>query len=159
MFMEELTMDFPLDDLMDEQACYDTLARVLHPQGLTCPRCQCPRMTIHRAHRAPVLDYRCKACGRVFNAFTGTILHRTQKRPSRIMLILRGIAQGVPTAQLARELGLSRWHLLEWRHRLQDHAARGRERKPLEDAVTEADEMYQNSGEKREKARKSRRSA
>ena len=39
------------------------------------------------------------------------------------MLILRGFAQGVPTAQLARELGCDRKHLLELRRRLQDNAA------------------------------------
>ena len=64
------------------------------------------------------------------------------------MLILRGIAQGVPTAQLARELGCDRKHLLALRHRLQDHAARWLDRNPLDDEVVEADEMYQNAGEK-----------
>ena len=32
-------MDFPLDGLMDEQACYDRLVALLHPDGLACPRC------------------------------------------------------------------------------------------------------------------------
>ena len=65
------------------------------------------------------------------------------------MLILRGFAQGVPTAQLARELGCDRKHLLELRHRLmQDNAERWLDRNPLGDAVVEADEMYQNAGEK-----------
>jgi hypothetical protein len=35
------------------------------------------------------------------------------------VLILRGIAQGVPTAQLARELGIDRSHLLAQRHAIQ----------------------------------------
>jgi len=29
---------FPLDGLLDEQACYDFLLRLLHPDGLHCPR-------------------------------------------------------------------------------------------------------------------------
>ena len=152
-------MEFPLHELMDEQACYDKLVQVLHPQGLGCPRCPSNDMTIHRACRVPVRDYRCQACGRVFNAFTGTILQGTQKRPAQIMLILRGVAQGVSTRQLAREMGLSRWHLLELRHKLQANAAWGPDRTPLADAVTEADEMYQNAGEKRRSAPRSRRSA
>lgn len=152
-------MEFPLHELMDEQACYDKLVQVLHPEGLVCPRCRCCDETVHRARRAPVLDYRCKACGRVFNAFTGTILQGTHKPPSQIMLILRGVAQGVSTRQLAREMGLSRWHLLELRHKLQANAAAGRDRTQLPDAVTEADEMYQNAGEKRHSAPRSRRSA
>jgi hypothetical protein len=29
---------FPLDGLLDEQACYDFLLHILHPDGLHCPR-------------------------------------------------------------------------------------------------------------------------
>jgi hypothetical protein len=30
-------MTFPIQELMDEQKCYDYLLHVLHPQGLHCP--------------------------------------------------------------------------------------------------------------------------
>jgi hypothetical protein len=63
-------LDFPLIDLLDEQVFYDFLVDALHPNGLTCPACGGRHLTIHRAHRDPVLDYRC-ACGCVFNAWTG----------------------------------------------------------------------------------------
>jgi transposase-like protein len=142
-------MDFPLTDLMDQDACYHKLVDRLHPDGLPCPNCKTDQHTrVHRRHRAPVLDYRCTACGRVFNAFTATSLEGTHRRPAEIMLILRGFAQGVPTAQLARELGCDRTHLLELRHRMQDDAQRWLDRNPLGDEVVEADEMYQNAGEK-----------
>jgi hypothetical protein len=29
---------FPIDELMEEQACYDFLVKVLHPKGLCCPK-------------------------------------------------------------------------------------------------------------------------
>jgi hypothetical protein len=45
-----------------------------------------------------VLDYHCGRCHRVFNAGTGTALRGMQRQPAQIVLILRGIAQGVPTA-------------------------------------------------------------
>src|SRR3954466_3533657 len=142
-------MDFPLTDLMDQDACYHRLVTLLHPAGLTCPACKVSdHLRPHRRRRAPVLDYRCTACGRVFNAFTATPLEGTHRRPAEIMLILRGFAQGVPTAQLARELGCDRKHLLELRRRMQDDAARWLDRNPLGDPVVEADEMYQNAGEK-----------
>jgi transposase-like protein len=64
------------------------------------------------------------------------------------MLTLRGFAQGVPTAKLARELGCDRKHLLELRRHMQDNARRWLDRNPLADTVVEADEMYQNAGEK-----------
>ena len=153
-------MDFPIADLLDEDACYRRLVGLLHPDGLACPRCgRADRLGVHRRHRAPVLDYRCTACGRVFNAFTGTALHGTQRRPAEIVLILRGIAQGVPTARLARELGCDRMQLLALRHRLQGQAARWLDRNPLPDAAVEADEMYQNAGEKRRPAPRPRRPA
>jgi transposase-like protein len=142
-------MDFPLTDLMDQDACYHKFLALLHPDGLACPNCKTDgHLRVHRRHRDPALDYRCTACGRVFNAFTGTDLEGTHRRPAEIMLILRGFAQGVPTAQLARELGCDRKHLLELRRRMQGNAERRLDRNPLGDPVAEADEMYQNAGEK-----------
>src|SRR5690348_5804574 len=111
-------MDFPLTDLMDQDACYAKLVALLHPGGLSCPACAAgDRLRAHRRHRAPVLDYRGPRCGRVFDAFTGTGLEGTHRRPAELMLILRGFAQGVPTARPARESGRDREHLLERRRR------------------------------------------
>ena len=150
-------MDFPIAELMDEAACYAKLVAWLHPEGFACPRCrQADRMRVHRSHRAPVIDYRCGHCGRVFNAFTGTALHGVRRGPVELLLIIRGFAQGVPTAQLARELECERTELLALRHRLQDLAWRNRDRMPLDDEVLEADEAYQNAGEKRHPTRRSR---
>src|SRR6516165_11113175 len=142
-------MDFPIHDLMNEDACYQFLLDLLHPAGLRCPRCHTVEgFYTHRYFREPVLDYRCSHCGRVFNAWTGTPFQGTHWRPSQMVLILRGFAQGTSTAQLARELSCSRRHLLDLRHRLQAQARAGLDRTPLEDTVVEADEMYQNAGEK-----------
>jgi transposase-like protein len=145
-------MDFPLIDLMDQAACYARLVEALHPDGLSCPRCGSDRLGVHRRHRDPVLDYRCKACGRVFNAFTGTALQKTGRSPAELVLILRGFAQGATTARMARELGRDRMKLLGLRHKLQAHATAGLDPAPLPDAVAEADECYVNAGEKRHPA-------
>jgi transposase-like protein len=155
-----MAMDFPIGDLIDQAACYSTLLNRLHPGGLSCPRCGARNgLNVHRRNRDPVLDYRCRACGRVFNAFTGTVFDGTHRRPSELVLILRGFSQGVSTAQLAREQHASRWHLLELRHALQGNASNGLDHSPLPDQGVEADEMYQNAGEKRRKAQRPRRSA
>jgi transposase-like protein len=150
-------MDFPISEFMDEDSCYQKIVAVLHPDGLACPRCQCrDGFRVHRRTRDPVLDYRC-SCGRVFNAFTETVFHKTHRRPSEILLILRGIAQGTTTARLARELNRHRQHLLRLRHRLQEQALKAADPLPLDDTEVEADEMYQNAGEKRHPAHRSRR--
>ena len=150
-------MDFPITELMDEEACYAKLVTWLHPDGFACPRCrQGDRMAVHRRRRPPVLDYRCGHCGRVFNAFTDTALNGAKRRPSELVLIVRGFSQGVSTARLARELECDRSELLNLRHRLQDLAFRNRDRMPLDDEVLEADEAYQNAGEKRHSAPRSR---
>jgi len=147
-------MDFPILALLDEGACYHKLVALLHPGGLSCPRCgACDRLAVHRRHRAPLIDYQCGGCGRVFNAFTGTSLQGTQRPCAELLLVLRGVCQGVPTARLARELGCDRKHLLELRHRLQALAQRMAGRQlPLTDPEVEADEMFQNAGEKRRPA-------
>jgi transposase-like protein len=143
-------MDFSLIDYLDEEACYAQLVELLHVDGLACPTCGArEHLGVHRRRRAPVLDYQCAACGRVFNAWAGTFLQGTHRRPSAILMILRGVAQGEPTAQMARELGCDRGRLLGLRHRLQDHAFYRLDCNPLGDPVVEADEASINAGEKR----------
>lgn len=112
---------FSIQSLMDEQACYDYLVKVLHPQGLQCPQGHplAAGQGAHDCHRAPLLDYRCKTCGAVFNLFTGALWSKTRYSCATIVLILRGVAQGIPTAHLAGELGIDRAHLLEHRHEMQ----------------------------------------
>ena len=151
---------FPTFELWDEQKCYDWLVNKLHPRGLRCSRCQRPaaEARVHRRDRAPALYYRC-VCGRVYNAFAGTVWEGTQRACSQIIAILQGFAQGKPTAHLARELGTDRAQLLEIRHRVQNHALKGCPRDAVPDATTEMDEMYQNAGEKRSAAPRSGRSA
>ena len=55
-------------------------------------------------------------------------------------MVLRGIAQGVPTLQLAEELDLDYSALLGRRHQIQKQALEGG-RTGLPDQVVEADEM------------------
>ena len=154
-------MDFPILDLMDQEGCRQKLFDLLHPEGFACPRCGAREgLNVHRRHSdSPVVDYRCKACRRVFNRFTGTHWQGTHLSPAQILVILRGIAQGVPTAKLAREVGISRQHLLRLRHEIQARALAAVDRAPLPDDRTEADEMYQNAGEKRGATHRTRRPA
>ena len=112
---------WPITELLDEQACYDYLLGALWPDGLCCPRGhRLPlKQAPHDRHRAPILDYRCRQCGAVFNLFTGTLFAKTHYSCRLIVLLLRGIAQGVPTKHLAAELHIDRGCLLAPRHAIQ----------------------------------------
>jgi transposase-like protein len=144
-------MDFPILDLMDSDACYRYLLDLLHPDGLRCPGCRGDDFYAHDRHRDPVFDYRCRGCGAVFNAYTGTPFLKTHRSPAQLVLILRGICQGTPTAQLARELECDRKQLLALRHQLQGLAELAARRAgPVTGPTAEADEMFQNAGEKRD---------
>jgi transposase-like protein len=115
-------LSFPIDELLDEQRCYEFLLRTLHPDGLRCPQGHPlpPDQQPHDRHRAPIMDYRCRQCGAVYNLFTGTCWRKTRYPCRKIVLLLRGIAQGVPTKHLAEELRLDRSQLLERRHAVQE---------------------------------------
>jgi transposase-like protein len=117
-------MEFPITELMDDRACYEFLLGVLHPKGLRCPaghkvvRRQAP----HMSDRAPLVDYQCRMCGKVFNLFTGTLWSGTHYSCRQVVLIVRGFAQGVPTLHLTKELKLDYETLLNRRHGWQEQA-------------------------------------
>ena len=150
MRVEAIMIRFPITDLLNEQESYRFLLRVLHPSGLCCPHghplptSQCP----HMSDRAPVVDYRCRECGSVFNIFSNTIWVGTHYSCSKIVLILRGFVQGTSTLHLAGELGCDYSILLSYRHKMQNSALLNRDASPLKDMITEGDEMFQNAGEK-----------
>lgn len=66
---------FPIDELLSEEECYRYLKRSLHPEGLSrpngyeLPSDQAP----HDRRRAPIVDYRCRECGAVFNIWYGVV--------------------------------------------------------------------------------------
>ncbi len=144
-------MGFPIADRMAPDACYRFLLDLLRPGGPWCPRCRrADRAGVQARHRATALDYRCSHRGRVFDAFTGTPLQATRRSPAQWGLILRGIAQGTPTARLARERGCDRRHRLDLRHRLQGLAAEAAGRVGrVPGTEAEADEMFQGAGRRR----------
>lgn len=152
-------MDFPILDLMNPDACHQFLLDMLHPAGLHGPTCRrSDALAIHDRHRPPVFDSRCRHCGSVFNGFTGTPLQKTHRTPVQLVRILRGICQGTPTAQLARERRCDRKHLLTLRHRLQHLAQQAAAvTGPVSGTATAADEMFQNAGEKRPPASRPQR--
>jgi transposase len=144
-------IQFPIDNLLDEDKCYDFLKNMFHPNGFGCPHGHdlAPTQAPHKQQNRPaVVDYRCHCCGRVFNIFTGTVWSGSWHKCSTIISILRGFAQGIPTLHLSQELGLNYKTLLDKRHQFQYNALENKTKAPLTDQEVETDEMFQNAGEK-----------
>ena len=144
-------MDFPIVSLLDEERAQAWVLKHFHPQGLCCPECQASveeARHFRRTQTSGLQVYRCKGCESVYNLYSGTVFAGTQFRPSQVVLLLRGICQGVSSAQLARELDITRQTVLSLRRKLQASAAKMQPQDALPDAETETDEMFQNAGEK-----------
>jgi hypothetical protein len=145
-------MDFPIIDLLDTDASTVWVERHFHPQGLKCPHCQAPReqARFFRVNRGSGLTvYRCLCCDGIYNLYSETLFADSQLAPEQVVLLLQGILQGKPSAQLGREIGLTEKTVRKWRHRLQAQAERLQPDSPLPDLESESDELFQNAGEKR----------
>ena len=102
------------------------------------------------------MDYRCRECGAVFKRLPRYGVAKTHYDCSTIVMLLRGFAKGVPTGHQTDEMDLAYPSVLKRRHRIQEAVQRReRTRLPgeapqdgLPDPEVEADEMYQNAGEK-----------
>jgi len=146
-------MDFPILSLLDDARAEEWLLNHFHPQGLHCPHCdasvaEARHFRTTKTSRLQV--YRCKVCKGVYNLYSGTVFAQKQYRPSQVVLLLQGICKGISSAQLARELNISRQVVLSIRRVLQDAAQTMQPEDALPDTETETDEMFQNAGEKGE---------
>ena len=150
-------IEFPITELMDNSICLIWLERHLHPQGLICPRCGNSTRRLFR-EQGHFPAYRCRACDGYYTLLTGTVFEKTRQRPATLVLLLRGITKGESTARLARELGLSRKQLHTLRQRIQTNLNETAPTAVMRGTAFEADELYQNAGEKKHAASRSRRS-
>lgn len=146
-------MDFPILSLIDEEQAEEWLLKHFHPQGLHCPHCDASveeARKFRKTETSCLQVYRCRVCDGVYNLYSGTVFAQKQFRPSQVVLLLQGICKGFSSAQLSRELGISRPTVLSIRRILQDSAQMIQPEDALPDTETETDEMFQNAGEKGE---------
>lgn len=145
-------MDFPITELLDAQQSYNWLLQHFHQQGLRCPRCQADleqARYFRTTKRSQLPVYRCRCCDTTYNLYTNTVFQQHHFTPAQLVLLLRGVLKGDPTAPLARELRVQRGTVHFIRQELQLNAQLLQPNNPLPDADTETDEMYQNAGEKK----------
>jgi transposase-like protein len=151
-------IDFPMTELLDDSLSLMWLERHLHPDGLHCPRCGSTARRLFRA-QGHLPAYRCRACNGYDTLLTGTVFAKTRPRPATLVLVLRGMAKGEPTARLARELGLSRQQLHILRQRLQTHVNATAPTDLMRGTAVEADERYQHAGEQQHASSRPQRPA
>ena len=139
-------IDFPIGELLDESICLIWLERHLHAAGFKCPHCGGTERRLFRA-QGQFPAYRCRACDGYYTLLTGTVFEKTRQRPATLVLLLRGIAKGEPTARLAREWGLSRTQLHTLRQRLQANLHATAPIGVMAGTAFAADARYQHAGE------------
>jgi transposase-like protein len=144
-------MDFPIAERLDDRICLIWLERHLHPDGFVGPHCQSPERRLFR-QQGDFPAYRCRTCDGYYTLLTHTVFAKTRQRPATLVLLLRGMATGEPTARLARELGLSRKPRHTWRQRVQTNLNTTAPAEVMTGTTFEADERYQNAGEKQHAA-------
>lgn len=145
-------MDFPLIELLDNEASEAWVERHFHPEGVKCPHCQASReqARFFRVNRGSGLTvYRCLECAGIYHLYSGTVFAESQLTPEQVVLLLQGVLQGKTSAQVGREIDLTEKTVRKWRHRLQEQAEALQPDTPLMDRASESDEMFQNAGEKR----------
>lgn len=142
---------FSLESITNENQAYEFLKQVLHPAGLHCPRCSAALpedQAPHTREREPLVKYRCRECGCVYNLFTDTLLQGTHYDCQTWVLILHDFITGRPTSEIATELELDYGTVLNWRHTLQGTALNKHITAVLsDDDHGEADETYINAGQ------------
>ena len=145
-------MDFPIVDLLDDELSSQWLLKHFHPEGLKCPHCGA-RVNQAREFRqtktSQLTVYRCSLCQGIYNLYSRTVFEGRYFRPAQAVLLLRGVIKGQPSAEIGREIGVSRQTVLEVRHEIQANGQHHQPHSPLRDERTETDEMFQNAGEKR----------
>lgn len=134
-----------------EEAAETWLVSLLHPNGLRCPACESDNVQ-HRRTRIPQ-PYRCADCFKDFSVRTGTLMHGS-KLPLRkwvFALYLMARPKGIPSTQLARDLGVTQktaWYLGHRIRRACKHKTR------LLFGQVEIDEAYIGGIEKNKHAKK-----
>ncbi len=80
-----------------------------------CPHCRASTVIRYGKNRGRQ-RYRCRACGRTFNAFTGTFLARLRHKRERILFERQEMPRSTPLRQSAARLGISVATAFRWRH-------------------------------------------
>jgi hypothetical protein len=113
-------LGFPIAEPLDDSICLISAERYLHLASFACHRCHSPERRLFPQPRE-FHPCRCRTRDGYYTLLTNTVFKKTSQRPATLVLLLRGIAKGAPSACLAREWGMSRQQLPTLRRHVETH--------------------------------------
>ena len=136
-----------LAEVLGQSGCESQAAGCLERHFESAPKCpHCNHEHVRRhGHANGLQRYRCRACGKTFNALTGTPLARLRHK-AKWLCFAQQMLSSRTVRQAARETGVHRNTSFRWRHRFLMWSKNDRPQ-PLH-GITEADETYFLESEK-----------
>jgi len=107
-------------------------------ESLGCPHCS-SRDLVAWGQAKALPRYRCKGCGRTFNALTKTPMARLRKK-ERWLENANAMVEGTSIAKAAERCGVNYTTAFRWRHRFLASPANDKTGTPS--GIVEADEMF-----------------
>jgi transposase-like protein len=138
-----------IQQLIDDDKCYETVRRLRWPDGVHCPSCQLQDLKKRgRDETQPARQrYHCRGCRRDFDDLTGTItaFHHQPLRVWILCLYLMGL--NLSQEQIAQELDLSASEVHQMTSQLRSGIV-ARKAEPQLSGEVECDELYVVAGHK-----------
>lgn len=101
---------FNIQDLIDDEKCYDEVRKLRWPAGVHCPQCGSGQVTKRGKHNRdkPRQRYHCQGCKKQFDDLTDSIFegHRQPLKVWIVCLYLMGL--NLSNQQIAQELSLNK---------------------------------------------------
>ncbi len=97
----------------DMATCVDILEG--HGKGNICPHCGSEQV-VRNGSASGLQRYKCRGCGRTFNALTGTPLARLRQK-SKWLTQTKVLRDGLSITQACKQLKVARSTAFRWRHR------------------------------------------
>ena len=103
-----------------------------------CPQCSHPKC-VRNGHADGLQRYKCRGCGRSFNALSGTPLAHLRLRGKWVRQA-QALQEGLSVRRAAQQLGVHRTTAFRWRHRFLSQPCQTRP--SALSGIVEADETY-----------------
>jgi transposase-like protein len=141
-----------IQDLLDEQQCYEKVRALRWADGVSCPHCMASSEEIVKRGKSGKTEfcqrYHCKQCDKDFNDLTNTIFTSRHQPLKTWILCLYFMGLNLSNEQIAKELGLASSDVYDMTIELREGIEQRREPAQLSGEI-ECDEVYVVAGHKR----------